>query len=82
MLMVGVIVFGHFTNLRNIRRRLMVSRCRLLVLIADRHRSRVQILQRQAGNQHQQSQYFKKTFHAGILIVAGQAWQVHVKTDV
>ena len=50
MLMLGVVVIGSFTTLRNIRCGLMMSRHRLLVLNAIGHRNRVQILQRQAGN--------------------------------
>ena len=73
--MVGVIVFGRITILHGWR----VSRRGLLVLIANGHRNRMQVLQRQADHQHQQSEFFQKTFHAAILIVQGQALQVRRK---
>ena len=53
MLMVGVVMPGHFIILRTIVLRLSVSRGRVTVLIAKRHHNRVQVLQRQAGNQYQ-----------------------------
>ena len=55
MLMAVVIMLGNIT----IRCGLMVSRWRLFVLLAKRHRNRVQVLQRQPGNQHQQSKFFQ-----------------------
>ena len=70
--MVGVIVFGRLHNRRTILYGLLVSRCRCFVLTAKRHRNRVQVLQRQAGNQHQQSESFQKMFHAPILIIQCQ----------
>jgi hypothetical protein len=80
--MPGVVVFAHFAGLRSIRRGWMVRRRRFTALTAYRHRCRMQILQWQAGNQHQHRKRFKEAFHAGILMVGGQAWQVHVKTGV
>ncbi len=72
MLMVAVIVFGHFTVVRGGR----MSIRTLLVLIAHRHRHRVQVLQRHAGNQHQQREFFQEILHAAILIGHRRTWQV------
>lgn len=74
--MVGVIVSGHFTRLRTVLRGMHVSRHALLVLIAHRHRDRVQVLQRQTGYQHQQGEFFQEILHAAILSDHSQAWQV------
>ena len=76
--MVAVIVFGHFTNLRGLR----VSGRSLIVLIAKRHRDRMQVLQRQADDQHQHGEFCQKMIHAAILIVQGRTWQAQGKTEV
>lgn len=68
MLMISVIVPGNIAILRSLIR-LMVCRSRVCALIAKRHRNRVQVLHRQAGNQHHQSKSFQETFHATILII-------------
>ena len=57
----------------SIVRRLRVRRRSIRALIAKRHRNRMQILQRQSGNQQQQHENFQKTLHAVILIVLDQA---------
>ena len=80
MLVVGMIVVGLRANLRTIMRAVLcgmsVRRGGLLIRRAKRHCNRVQVLQRQPGNQHQQRKLFQKIWHAAILGGEGQAWQV------
>ena len=80
MLTVAVIVVG--SSGFNTRRGMGVSRRGRLVIIAKRHRNRMQVLQRQAGDQHQQRKFLQETFHAAILTVGSRKLQAHVMTAV
>ena len=84
MLMVAVIVVGSsgFNTRRAIRRGMVVSRRGRLVISAKRHRNRMQVLQRQAGDQHQQRKFLQETIHAVILTVGRREMQAHVMTAV
>ncbi len=75
MLMAGLMLFVHSGKQRAIKHRGLMSGCRLPVLAAEGHRNRVQILQRQAGDQQEQSECFQEPFHADILKAYGRALQ-------